>query len=124
MSALYFLLCLAVAIPLLKVVVPALHEAVDAANARKEKGKMVQQLSLLPPAERLPLERHIIDARPHRAEPVIAVKKGGSMGKFVVVALCVAYILFPIDIIPDFIPILGWGDDMAAAIIGLRALMK
>lgn len=39
-------------------------------------------------------------------------------------ALCALYIVWPIDIIPDFIPVLGWGDDIAAAVIGLRQLFK
>jgi uncharacterized membrane protein YkvA (DUF1232 family) len=51
-------------------------------------------------------------------------KAGGGAGKFVVVALCLIYIVCPIDFIPDVIPVLGWGDDVAAAIIGFRALVK
>lgn len=57
-------------------------------------------------------------------EPPKAAKKGGGLGKLVVVACCIGYIVFPLDFIPDFIPILGWGDDLAAGIIGLKALMK
>ena len=51
-------------------------------------------------------------------------KSGGGAGKWIVIALCIGYIVFPLDIIPDFIPVLGWGDDLAAGLIGLRALMK
>ena len=47
-----------------------------------------------------------------------------SMGKFIVIGLCVLYILSPLDIIPDFLPVVGWGDDVIAALIGLRQFMK
>ena len=57
-------------------------------------------------------------------QPPAAAKKGGVVGKLVVVALCAIYILSPLDFIPDVLPVLGWGDDLAAGIIGLRALMK
>ncbi len=56
--------------------------------------------------------------------PSWTVKKKGGAGKWIVVALCVGYIVFPLDIIPDFIPIFGFGDDVVAAIIGLKALIK
>ena len=32
--------------------------------------------------------------------------------------ISVIYMICPIDIIPDGIPILGWGDDLGAAIVG------
>jgi uncharacterized membrane protein YkvA (DUF1232 family) len=51
-------------------------------------------------------------------------KKSGGAGKWVVIALCVIYIISPIDAIPDVIPALGWGDDVVAGLIGLRALFK
>jgi uncharacterized membrane protein YkvA (DUF1232 family) len=38
-------------------------------------------------------------------------------------ALCiVAYVLSPIDLIPDFIPILGYLDDLILVPLGIRAL--
>ena len=51
-------------------------------------------------------------------------KKGGGIGKLVVIVLAAAYIICPIDLIPDVIPVLGWGDDVVAGLIGLRALIK
>jgi uncharacterized membrane protein YkvA (DUF1232 family) len=45
------------------------------------------------------------------------------MGKLLIVVLCLAYILSPLDVIPDVIPVAGWGDDLVAALIGLRALL-
>jgi uncharacterized membrane protein YkvA (DUF1232 family) len=52
------------------------------------------------------------------------VKLPGGANKWLVMGLCAFYIIFPIDFIPDFIPVLGWGDDLAAAVIGLRAMFK
>ncbi len=37
---------------------------------------------------------------------------------------CVLYVVSPIDFCPDFIPLLGQCDDIAAILISLRALMK
>ena len=57
-------------------------------------------------------------------KPPAAARKGGILGKLVVMGLCIGYIVFPIDFIPDVIPILGWGDDLVAGIIGLKAMLK
>jgi uncharacterized membrane protein YkvA (DUF1232 family) len=40
----------------------------------------------------------------------------------IVLLLCLIYVLFPIDLLPDVIPIAGWVDDIGAIIIGLKAL--
>ena len=60
----------------------------------------------------------------YRAKPVTKTQGGSDKKKFVVIALCVLYVICPIDFIPDVIPVLGWGDDLAAGLIGLRALIR
>jgi hypothetical protein len=50
--------------------------------------------------------------------------KKKSMNKWLVIGLCALYIICPIDFIPDVIPVLGWGDDLAAAIIAVRAMFS
>ena len=37
--------------------------------------------------------------------------------------LALLYICSPIDVIPDFIPVVGWLDDVLAGVGGLAALM-
>ncbi len=34
----------------------------------------------------------------------------------VVIILALLYILSPIDLIPDFIPVVGWADDLAVGV--------
>jgi hypothetical protein len=47
--------------------------------------------------------------------------KHSPLRKYALVAICALYIIWPIDILPDFIPVLGWGDDAAAFLIAFRA---
>lgn len=44
--------------------------------------------------------------------------------KWVIVAILGLYILSPIDFIPDFIPIIGWIDDIIAGIILIKMLLS
>lgn len=41
----------------------------------------------------------------------------------VIFLLALLYVLSPIDLIPDFIPVVGWADDLVALLIGAGALM-
>lgn len=42
----------------------------------------------------------------------------------VVTVVAIAYIVFPFDIIPDFIPVLGWTDDGLVVYLVLKRLVK
>jgi uncharacterized membrane protein YkvA (DUF1232 family) len=39
-------------------------------------------------------------------------------------ALVLAYLAIPIDLIPDFIPVLGYADDAIVVIAGLRSVLR
>lgn len=41
-----------------------------------------------------------------------------------VLILSLAYVIFPIDLIPDFIPVVGWIDDGLVIYLLLRRLVK
>ncbi|HSJ44977.1 MAG TPA: DUF1232 domain-containing protein [Euzebyales bacterium] len=41
-----------------------------------------------------------------------------------VLAAVVAYVLSPVDLIPDVIPIVGQVDDLSIAVLGLRRLLR
>jgi uncharacterized membrane protein YkvA (DUF1232 family) len=50
----------------------------------------------------------------------LSVKLRGAIG----LALIFAYIISPIDIIPDFVPLAGWLDDLIVVPLGLALLRK
>ena len=41
-----------------------------------------------------------------------------------IMIVSVAYIIYPIDLIPDFIPVIGWTDDALVFYLLLRRLVK
>ena len=42
---------------------------------------------------------------------------------WLIIGLLAAYIISPIDLIPDVIPVVGWLDDLFAALLIVRELM-
>jgi uncharacterized membrane protein YkvA (DUF1232 family) len=38
--------------------------------------------------------------------------------------LLLAYLLMPIDVVPDFVPVLGYADDAVVVALGLRAVVR
>jgi uncharacterized membrane protein YkvA (DUF1232 family) len=41
-----------------------------------------------------------------------------------IAALSVAYIVSPLDVLPDFIPVVGWADDLAALAVGIASALS
>jgi uncharacterized membrane protein YkvA (DUF1232 family) len=39
-------------------------------------------------------------------------------------SLLIAYLLFPLDVVPDFIPIVGYADDAIIAALALRSVIR
>ena len=77
-----------------------------------------------PPLETRPVVRLSLPAPEAVAEPIPAASiETQGWNKWLVLGLCILYIIFPIDIIPDFIPVLGWGDDAMAMFIGIQKFM-
>jgi uncharacterized membrane protein YkvA (DUF1232 family) len=41
-----------------------------------------------------------------------------------VAAACAAYVLFPLDLVPDFVPVVGQLDDAVVVGLGLRVVLR
>ena len=51
-------------------------------------------------------------------------KKGMSTPDWIVAFLSGAYIISPLDFIPDAIPIVGWMDDFLVGIVGISTVIN
>lgn len=49
--------------------------------------------------------------------------RASLLTKLAIPALALIYLLFPVDVAPDFIPLLGQLDDVAVLVIALRAFI-
>jgi uncharacterized membrane protein YkvA (DUF1232 family) len=70
---------------------------------------------------------HLIRNRKTLWQMLQAVLKGNYKMSFLTTAiaiLSIAYIVFPFDAIPDFIPVLGWLDDGLVLYLLLKRLSK
>lgn len=58
-----------------------------------------------------------LDPPPQEQKEETKIKK--IIKIFAILAIAFFYDLSPIDIIPDFIPFLGWGDDLVVTLLSL-----
>jgi uncharacterized membrane protein YkvA (DUF1232 family) len=56
--------------------------------------------------------------------PLIGEVQTGGMGKIILFFLSILYIVSPIDFIPDFLPGIGWVDDIIVGIIGVLPMFR
>jgi len=56
--------------------------------------------------------------------PLIGEIKTGGMGKIIIFFLSILYIVSPIDLIPDFIPGIGWIDDIIVGVVGVLPMFR
>lgn len=56
--------------------------------------------------------------------PLIGEVKISKHWNIIIALVAVLYIISPIDILPDFIPVIGWIDDLVVLFIGLGAFFK
>lgn len=54
----------------------------------------------------------------------LAVDKRVPMKRKMMLAGVIAYVVMPLDIIPDFIPVLGYVDDLVIVVMGLNMLLN
>jgi uncharacterized membrane protein YkvA (DUF1232 family) len=54
----------------------------------------------------------------------IAVDKRVSVKQKLLMGGVIAYVMMPIDLIPDFIPVLGFVDDLVLIVLGLNMILN
>ena len=67
------------------------------------------------------IEPEIVDEIPKQENKSVKIGKNKKGLSWVLLTLAVIYILSPIDIVPDFFPILGWLDDF---LVGALAVIN
>lgn len=55
-------------------------------------------------------------------QPVIAIIGGIALVYAVLLVLLAAYLLMPVDLVPDFLPVIGYADDVVIVALVLRSL--
>ena len=79
------------------------------------------------PAQNLRHGWHLFRNRKTLWQMMREVLKGSYRMSFVttiVVLFSIAYIIFPFDLIPDYIPVIGWIDDGLVFYLMLRTLVR
>ena len=71
--------------------------------------------------EQKTIEPEIVDEIPQQEKNSVKIGKNKKGLSWVLLTLAVIYILSPIDIVPDFLPILGWLDDF---LVGALAVIN
>lgn len=54
----------------------------------------------------------------------LASDPASGRGSTVVLALLIAYLALPIDLVPDFLPVIGWADDVVLVALVLRWFVR
>ena len=58
------------------------------------------------------IEPEIVDEIPKQENKNVKIGKNKKELSWVFLVLAIIYILSPIDIVPDFLPVFGWADDL------------
>jgi hypothetical protein len=89
-----------------------------------------KELRASPPAVRKPQPEWEIVENPSEGThfaalgpPAVPTRKPG-INKWLFVSLCLLYVIFPLDLVPDFLPVVGWGDDVVAIFLAIQKMMK